>query len=193
MEENEVQEIRSSDPENKFSSCLMQLYSFYLQSIAQEKERKQKEDQRRREEEKRHQEEERRRQEEERKKAEDLRRRAVSPPRHKQNGLPRSDSPGRVQGLLSYFRYHSHEQQFFSLIFLYHNYQKWHKETFHVFIPKKLGSPGTPGETTSEVRKWLYSHCRTELKSFLTVYDNPILVNIGMSYTVRKLLSSVLQ
>ncbi len=74
-----------------------------MQAIAQEKERKQKEEQRRREEEKRRQAEERRRQDEERKKAEDLRRRAVSPPRHKQNGLPRSESPGMTFSLYLYF------------------------------------------------------------------------------------------
>ncbi len=36
-------------------------------------------------------------------------------------------------------------------------------------------------------------HWKDELKSFPTVYDMPILSNIGVSYTVGKLLTSALQ
>ena len=52
---------------------------------------------------------------------------------------------------------------------------------------------GTPGETTTEVRKCLHFHWNIELKSFPTVYDTPILLNIGMSYTIGKLLNSPFQ
>ncbi len=48
----------------------------------------------------------------------------------------------------------------------------------------------TPGETTLEVRKLLHFGWKVEIKSFPTVYDTPMLLNIGMSYTVGKLLKS---
>ncbi len=52
---------------------------------------------------------------------------------------------------------------------------------------------GTPAENTWEVRKWQDYHSKIEFKSFPTVYDMPILLNIGLSYTVGKLLSSAFQ
>ncbi len=51
---------------------------------------------------------------------------------------------------------------------------------------------GKPAENTSEVRKWQDYHSKIEFKSFPTVYDTPILLNIGLSYTVGMLCSALL-
>ncbi len=50
---------------------------------------------------------------------------------------------------------------------------------------------GTPGVSTFEVRKCL--NWKAEFKSFPTIYDTPILLNIGMSYIGGKLLTSAFQ
>ncbi len=50
-----------------------------------------------------------------------------------------------------------------------------------------------PAEITSEVRKYHDFQWKIESKIFPTVYDNPILLNIGMPYTVGKLLNPPLQ
>ena len=52
---------------------------------------------------------------------------------------------------------------------------------------------GTPAACEVEVRKLLHFHWKVLSESFPTVYDTPILLNMGMSYTVGKLLSSTLQ
>ncbi len=51
----------------------------------------------------------------------------------------------------------------------------------------------TPGETASEVRRCPCFHWKAEFKGFPMVYDTPILLNIGMSYTIGKLLTSAFQ
>ncbi len=51
----------------------------------------------------------------------------------------------------------------------------------------------TPGESTLEVRKLPYFGWKVEVKSFPTVYDTSMLLNIGMSYTVGKPLHPTFQ
>ncbi len=52
---------------------------------------------------------------------------------------------------------------------------------------------GTPSDNTSEVRQWQGYHWKIGFKGFPTVYDMPISLNIGLSYTVGKPLNSAFQ
>ena len=54
-------------------------------------------------------------------------------------------------------------------------------------------STRTPRESTLEVRKLSYSGWKVEIKNFPTVYNTPMVFNIGMPYTAGKLFNPAFQ
>ncbi len=82
----------------------------------------------------------------------------------------------------------------YTIIELFPSVYRAHKKGTFCFrkAPCMYGS-GTPGGTALEVRKCPYFHWKAEFKGFPMVCNTPILLNIGMSYTVGKLLTSAFQ